>query len=68
MEERVTAEVEQEVIIYRRKQNANWIAWIGSYCRSDGTGISTFGAEELFSRNDTAQKKKSKFPPTESNL
>ena len=37
-------------------------------CRSDGTGISTFGGEELFSRNDTAQKKKSKFPPTESNL
>ena len=38
------------------------IAWIGSYCRSDGTGISTFGEEKLFSRNDTAQKKKSKFP------
>lgn len=49
-------------------KNANWIAWIGSYCRSDGTGISIFGGEELLSRNDTAQMKKYKFPPTESNL
>ena len=58
-------------LYYGHLQNVDRIAWIRSYCRSDGIGISTFGAKELFTRNDTAQEKKSKFPPPppkESNL